>query len=163
MKARKYTDGRDWLLRAIENDGGTKIHSAHFDQFNGFDSSKMIGISSFEFGVNLMTGVRRALNAEPSTFAGLMPLVVFPLGTSESIMPWSDKNWGLIGSLREPPSIYVINATEIFDLGDEEYKRLVDLPVSCNMNISALYRCHRNSQAMQHSWEFSNDIYILES
>lgn len=83
-----------------------------------------------------------------------------PLSTSDDLTLWSDTLWNILGDKPEPPSLYLLRTSVLFEEHDEAYQRTVSLPDLRNHEVHAIYRCFRSEEHRQQGWEFTMGVYL---
>ncbi|MFI4979457.1 MAG: hypothetical protein ACHQIO_03845 [Nevskiales bacterium] len=148
----------EMAVRLAREEGAAR--SFHFDQIENYSKAPKEGLSLLHYACSVLSDARHAIVESEGTVNGNKPLIYFPLKDSEDIKLWSEHLWGELGGSNEPPSLYLIS-DEPFQMLAEEYRRPIPLHSTFSGDYSAIYRCFRNPDAVNHSWEFTVGIYLF--
>ncbi len=148
----------DWVNQSCKEPWKEAFKSIHFDHFEKYKADKLQGIHLLDYAFFVLTEACRVTgNVLDKTFR---PLIYLPLGSSQEIRKWDEKNWESLGNDYEPPSLYILTIKDVFDLYVEEYKCPVAIPFQSKIPVVGIFRCSRSPEEMKNSWEFSSGVYL---
>ena len=149
----------NWLERSILQHGDIfgSIHFNELDELGNYSRGNDLVRHSCEVLQSIVFFLRSQSEAKNIYYA----LVFLPLPASQKLLLWEEGWWQKVGEDVEPPSLYLIKNEQIFDEPAEEYRFPIDTPVINRFAIRALFRSFRDAEAMRHSWDYSNGIYLI--
>ncbi len=158
MKAKIFVN--DWVDQVLRN-AGSEGDSIHFSSLKECDAHQ-IGSELVCKALEIINGVRSHIQGAESNSNELIALVFLPLGASDDILLWEDELWESLGTTNEPPSLYLMQDSQIFDENMEEYRRPISVPpIHGHGTVRAVFRSFRDAEAMKNLWEFTSGIYLV--
>ncbi len=158
---KKTENLNDWLARAIASQ--ENVQTIHFDSLCNSIGHQSEGLELVRYAHTLLASTLQYLRSLPHEHGVKHVIVFLPVGVSDEFLIWSPENWKTLDCVEEPPSLYLMRDTQIFDDESEEYRRPLSMPIETQMPVRAIFRSFRDQEAMTHSWEFSSGIYLIVS
>lgn len=169
MNREKSLTPSEWVIQVIK-DSKNDFMDVHFDVFRGYENPK--GLSLLEYAYNILIEARASTELMASKQKYFKPFIYLPLGDSHTLSCWHNSNWKKLGEKNheityEPPSLYLLAKKELlFDnFSIEEYRCPIQLPSDFLLDkenkILSLFRCFRDQQSIENSWEFSTGVNLF--
>ena len=149
----------DWLGVAVASQ--KKVQTVHFDRLDICRSVQLAGIELVRQAQTVIASVQLFLRGITDEHGVKFVIVFLPLGISDEVSFWRPELWEKVDYDNEPPALYLLRDTEIFDDESEEYRCPVEVPVEGLISTRAVFRSFRNEEAMKNGWEFTSGIYLV--
>jgi len=154
-------DLNDWLGQISVSK--MEIESIHFDSISGFECEKLSGVELVHCAYQLLQAVVIFVRSLADIHGIKHTMVFLPVGMSDELERWHVDIWNRLGCVDEPPSLYLLRDSQIFDENSEEYRCPIAVPIENEVLLRAVFRSFRNQEAIENSWEFSSGIYLIAS
>lgn len=169
MNRRKKTvTPSEWVVQSIK-ESKKDFMDIHFDIFKDYENQK--GVSLLKYACHILIEARSAATELKSKERFFKPFIHLPFGCHFTFIQWDNSNWIRLGkkngqAIYEPPSLYILAKRELLfaNLNMEEYRCPIKFPEDLLFNeknkILVLFRCFRDQQSLENSWEFSTGIHL---
>jgi hypothetical protein len=154
----KYLLG-NWLDQCVVDQKST-VHSIHFDRLDGYDRPGAISDELVKLVFQALAFVAGYMESKIKNSDVWTVVAFLPICSSDEILSWETDYWQKLSWVEEPPSLYFVKGSQLFEDDIEEYRRPVIIPFENNETVTAIFRSFRDRESMENSWEFTTGIYL---
>ena len=160
-KMKKKENLNDWLARVMASQ--KNVETIHLDGLDENNGKQISGLELVRYAHAMLVSTLLFLRTLTYGHRVKHAMVFLPVGVSDEFLIWSPEIWKTLDCVEEPPSLYLLRDTQIFDDESEEYRRPISIPVETQTPLRAVFRSFRDQEAMANSWEFSSGVYLIAS